>query len=279
MEKSNKKLGHTRWLIGGIILTVDLFFRFLKVILKVRMEYRFDFILGAIGQIIGYGANYLIVWILLQQFKIIDGWNWPEIALLISLSIVTYAIGSMFTYTPMTSLSSLILQGDFDKFLTKPISPLLNLMASFFNYGYIAHILISVSILIWSILQLSVDWGLFKIIYLLSIIVSGSFLQASFLIILGCMNFRFLRVDFLFNLYGRLKGFMDYPLSIYAVYIKIILTWIIPLAFINYYPSLFLLDKEVNILTWIAPIVGPVIFLVSLGIWSIEVNRYQGTGS
>lgn len=228
------------------------------------MEYRFDFILGAIGQIIGYGANYLIVWILLQQFNVINGWDWSEVALLISLSIVTYAIGAMFTYSPMTSLSDLIIKGDFDKYLTKPISPLFHLIASFFNYGYIAHIIISFSILTWAFSHLLIDWNVLKVIYLILIVISGSFLQAAFLIIIGCMNFRFLRVEFLFNLYGRLKDFLDYPLTIYAKYIQHILTWIIPLAFINYYPSLFLLNKEVNIFVYIAPVIGPIVFLLSL---------------
>lgn len=260
-------------------MTVNLFFRYLKIILKVRMEYRFDFILGAIGQIIGYGANYLIVWILLQQFNVIDGWVWSEVALLISISILTYAIGATFTYTPMTSLSDLIIKGDFDKFLTKPINPLLNLIASFFNYGYIAHIVISGSILVWSFSQLTIDWSLWKGIYLILIIISGSLLQAACIIFVGCMSFRFLRVDFLFSLYGRMKDFLDYPLTIYAVYIQVTLTWIIPLAFINYYPSLYLLGKEISYHVWMAPIIGPIVFLLALKLWSIEINRYQGTGS
>lgn len=243
------------------------------------MEYRFDFILGAIGQVIGYGANYLIVWILLQQFKVIDGWVWSEIALLISLSILTYAIGATFTYTPMTSLSDLIVKGDFDKFLTKPINPLLNLIATFFNYGYIAHIVISGSILIWSFTQLTIDWSLLKVIYLILIIISGSSLQAAWIIFVGSMSFKFLRIDFLFNLFGKVKEFLDYPLTIYAKYIQITLTWIIPLAFINYYPSLYLLGKDANFLVWIAPIVGPVVLLLSLKIWSVQINHYQGTGS
>ncbi|NGP46740.1 hypothetical protein G4V62_17980 [Bacillaceae bacterium SIJ1] len=261
-------------------MSITLFYRYILTIFKVRMEYRVDFILGAFGQIFGYAANFLVVWILLQEFKVIDGWLWPEMALLISLSILTYALGSTFFYTPMTSIDQIIINGDFDKYLIKPLNPLMNLVASMFNYGYIAHLIISVSVLIWSMTQLSIQWDAVKLIYLMLCIISGAFLQAAFFVIIGSLSFKFLRVSYLFSLLFKVKDFVNYPLSIYFSWIQVALTWIIPLAFINYYPSLFILDKDISpFFIVITPLVGPLFFLLSLVIWSRFLNQYQGTGS
>ncbi|WP_442962144.1 ABC-2 family transporter protein [Pseudogracilibacillus sp. SE30717A] len=46
-------------------------------------------------------------------------------------------------------------------------------------------------------------------------------------------------------MYFKIKDFINYPPSINFNLIQITLTWIIPIAFINYYPSLFLLEKEI----------------------------------
>jgi ABC-2 type transport system permease protein len=263
-------------------MSVRLFFHFIRLILRTRREYRGDFLLGMTGQIIGYAANYLVVWMLLQRFETINGWSWPEIAFLYSLNLFTYALGASFTFSSMTSLDQLVIDGSFDKYLVKPLHPFFYLTANLFNLGYIAHILISGSVLWWSMMQISIHWTFIKLLYLLLTIVSGTFLQAAVIVIIGSLVFFFTRVQFLFQLYFRLKDFIAYPISIYGVIIQLVLTWVVPLAFINFYPSLFLLEKnQMSInhwLGWMIPICGPVMFWIAYKLWEVGLNKYQGAG-
>ncbi len=260
-------------------MTVRLFFHFLRIIFKSRMEYRADFFLGVFGQILGYAADYVILWLLIQSFSTIDGWTWPELAFLVSLNILSYAIGASFTYTPTANMEELIRTGDFDKYLTKPLNTLMYLIASLFNFGYIAHITISLSILLWSVTALPVQWTFLKILYLICILIGGAMIQAGALILVSCWGFLFTKSQYLFSLYFKMKEFISYPMSIYAPFIQICLTWIIPLAFINYYPSLFLLGKQEGVLVYLTPLLGPVFLTVVIKLWFAGVNRYQGTGS
>ncbi|WP_182914190.1 ABC transporter permease [Paenibacillus sp. 1011MAR3C5] len=237
--------------------------------------------IGAVGQVLGYGANYLVIWLLLQSFTTINGWGWTEIAFLYSLNLLTYAIGASFTYTPMVSLDQIIINGDFDKYLTKPLSPFMYFIANLFNIGYVAHILISLSVLLWSISHADISWTILKVIYLILVIISGSFLQASALIIIGSLSFKFLRVQYLFSIFFKIKEFIAYPISIYSIFLQIILTWIIPIAMINYYPSLYLFNNEIlenQLFGIVALIIGPLSFYLSQKAWMRGVNKYQGAG-
>ncbi len=54
-------------------MNIRLFLHFVKLIIKSRMEYRGAFIIGVVGQIVGYAANYLVIWLLLQRFEVING--------------------------------------------------------------------------------------------------------------------------------------------------------------------------------------------------------------
>ncbi|TVX92812.1 ABC transporter permease [Paenibacillus agilis] len=260
-------------------MSVKLFFHFLKIIMRTRMEYRADFLLGMVGQILGYAANYLIVWLLLNRFTLIEGWAWPEMAFLISVNVLTYAIGASFTYSPMLSLEQLIIKGDLDKYLIKPINPFTYLIASFFNFGYIAHILISVVLLIWSLRNLDVHWGVFESIYFMFTLLSGSMLQAGGLILIGSWSLYFMKSQFMGDLYFKIKDVINYPISAYTAVIQIVLTWIMPLAFINYFPALYLLDKADNIALLLVPVIGPLFLLLTIFIWHRGIHQYQGAGS
>lgn len=262
-------------------MSIRLFSYFVILVIKSRMEYRGAFLIGVVGQILGYAANYLVVWLLLQNFDTINGWNWTEIAFLYSLNLLTFAIGASFTYTPMVGLDQFIINGTFDMYLTKPLSPFTYFLASLFNIGYIAHILISLVMLLWCISQADISWTVFKIIYLILALISGSMLQAAGLIVIGSLAFIFTRVQYMFSIFFKLKEFIAYPISVYGTILQIILTWIVPLAMINYYPSLYLFKDSLytnQIMGAVALIIGPLCFYLSYKFWMLGANKYQGAG-
>jgi ABC-2 type transport system permease protein len=76
----------------------------------------------------------------------------------------------------------------------------------------------------------------------------------------------------------------SYPMHIYQRWLVSLFTFIIPLAFINYYPSLYLLDKRdpLGLPAWISflsPVVALAAFGGALAVWRVGVRRYQSTGS
>ena len=59
-----------------------------------------------------------------------------------------------------------------------------------------------------------------------------------------------------------------------------IFTFIIPIAFIAYYPSLVILEPgNVPPLSWISPLFGLVFFYLSYKFWMLGVRKYDFTGS
>ncbi|MCD1260556.1 ABC-2 family transporter protein [Paenibacillus athensensis] len=263
-------------------MSFSLFLRFVQLKMKIRLEYRGAFLLGIGGQIVGYGANYLIVYLLLKQFHSIQGWDWPELALLYSLNLLTYALGASFTFSPMTELESLLLNGQLDRYMVKPLHAFMFLIAEKFNVGYVAHILISGLVMAWSMIQVHIEWSPLKVLYLIALLVSGAFLHAAVLVLIGAWGFLFIRSQYLFSLYFQLKEFISYPLSLYGSIVQLLLTTLVPLGFINYYPGLYLLAKETTPLHeglgLIAPLIGPAVFALAVVLWSFGLRKYEGVG-
>ena len=112
------------------------------------------------------------------------------------------------------------------------------------------------------------------------------FLFAASLFMISIMNFAAATCFWIQNsgyvmvIMSRFRDFSKYPASIYNSVFKIIFTFVIPIAFIAYYPSLPILRPDsVPLLSWLSPLIGLVFFYLSYRFWLRGARKYDGTGS
>lgn len=263
-------------------MTISLFMHFIRLRFREQMEYRGAFLLGLLSQMAGYAATYLVLWLTLEQFSSIAGWEWPDIAFLYSLNLLTYALGAAFTYSQMYGLEEMVQKGTFDAYLIRPLDPFVGLLAQLFNVGYAGHLILSGVILGWSLTRIEVAWTPGMVAFLIASVVSGSCIQAAMLTLIGAWTFTSVKSDVLFWFQGTLRRFNDYPLPIFANGFQVLVTVIFPTAFLNFYPAVIVLDKEAGLfpdwIGWLSPLVGPVMLWVTYRLFMRGMDRYQGAG-
>jgi ABC-type uncharacterized transport system permease subunit len=76
----------------------------------------------------------------------------------------------------------------------------------------------------------------------------------------------------------------SYPMNIYQDWLRTLFTFVTPMAFVNYYPALWLLGKPdpLGLSAWVAllsPFVCLLVLAVGVRMWWIGVRHYQSTGS
>lgn len=78
----------------------------------------------------------------------------------------------------------------------------------------------------------------------------------------------------------NIQNYGRYPVTIYNRAIQVLLTWIIPFAFVGIYPAaLFLQRDEMRSMAILTPVVGAVFLAIGLVSWNYGVRRYKGAGS
>ena len=90
--------------------------------LKAQMEYRADFWITGIAQIITYSSSIAVLWILVNRFGDLAGWTLPDLAFLFAFHMLGYSIGASMSFVQMRDLEEQVRLGTFDVLLTKPIS-------------------------------------------------------------------------------------------------------------------------------------------------------------
>ena len=75
----------------------------------------------------------------------------------------------------------------------------------------------------------------------------------------------------------NIQGYGRYPVTIYNRAIQVLLTWIIPFAFVGIYPAALFLDRaEMHHMALLTPVMGLIFAAIGLTLWNFGVKRYRG---
>ena len=138
-------------------------------------------------------------------------------------------------------------------------------------------------VLLWAIYKLNINWTIAKVLLLIGSILGGNFLFSGLIVLQATLSIWTVESLEIVNsfTYGGVEA-AQYPISIYKTWFRNVLIYIIPLATVNYFPSMALLEKtEINNswIGWISPFFGFIFFIASLWVWKIGVRHYTSTGS
>ncbi len=264
--------------------SIKLYMRFIKVLLQCKMEYKFSFISDVITNILVYVFRYFGIWILLRNFVSIGGSNYYEIMFIFNLNLIPYGIAGMFIWAPMRNIEEMVKSGSFDSMLIYPINPFLHVISRNFQHTFLGQFIIGLIAFTVSCVNLGIVLSFDKILWLVLDILGGVLIFSAIMILPASISFWVTKSNALVNAFIQFRKFVDYPLVVYDRWMQVLLTFVLPFAFISYYPSFKFLKNKQDILfhpslQYLTPVVGIVVFLLALGIWQLGIHRYNSTGS
>jgi len=263
---------------------LDLYWEFIKIRIKTAVEYRGQTFIMGLSQIIGYSSEFLILWIMVSKFQQMGQWNTYEVMLIYAMNILGYSLANVFLYRTCHNLADLIRTGDFDGIITKPTNPFLYLCCSGFMYGYWAHVVLTVSLMVFCFSQLGITFTFTKVLFLLGAIFGSTLIQGAVQLISFIPTFWLVKSSAVQSIHRYARDFVQYPLSIYQRAVQIFLTLVIPYAFISFYPLQYLLGKDDflmfhPVVQFLTPAVGILLAFLAYRFWLFGLKHYNSSGS
>jgi ABC-2 type transport system permease protein len=265
---------------------IGIYRRLLAVQLRGQMQYRASFWLELISTIILTTAEFGALALALGSEHSLGGWHVFEVALLFGLVDMGFGLMDMvFSGFDPHRFGPQVRLGRFDQLLLRPVNITTQVLGSDFPLRRLGRIGSGMLVTLLAFSQLDIAWSWDKLL-LLPMILLGTVSFFGGLFVLGAV-FTFWTVDGLEALnvttYGS-KYVAYHPMNIYPNWIRRFFTYVIPAAFLTYYPALYLLDKpDPNGLPgWVAWLVlplGSLTLLLSSRLWQWGIRHYQSTGS
>lgn len=268
---------------GGMRHTLQVFATLVRLRYKARLMYPAAYYSFLAAKLVGYVSEYAVIWLLLERFNSIAGWTLPEVLLLHSLNVISYTLAASFVFHVAANIESYVVSGELDTVLLKPIHPLVWLSGFFYSPTYISQTVLGLVVLSVAAAQLNVHWSVGTVARLGVALLGASCLQAALFLVASSVTFWTIRGRSIASAVLSLRDLVSFPISIYGPGIRFLLTFIVPVAFINYYPAGLLLDRpeyaDAAPLVALAPFVGLGLLAIALWLWERALRAYSGSGS
>ena len=267
--------------MANIRRNVRLYFQLQLLQARAILEYRADFWLNIVGMALRQVAVFVFIVALFTKVPNVQGWTQPEIILLYALAVIPRGIVQLF-FNGVWWLSSYIHSGRFDQLLVRPFPILLQVMALDFSIEGLANIILGMLGLAYASQASGLHWGIGQSIFLVFTLIVSTVIMASIDLATHCTLFwnpaSGGRIPYIAEYFVE---FAKYPITLYDQVIRTVITWILPFAFVSYFPALILLGKLDSNL-WIAyfsPIVGLLAILLAALLWQYGLRQYQSAGN
>ncbi|MGJ7505646.1 ABC transporter permease [Variovorax sp. ZT5P49] len=265
--------------------SLPLFFRLVQTSIGAQARYPVSALMLTLGQFLGSGIEVIAVWALFHRFGEVQGWHIGEVALFYGLVNCMFALADALGRGFDVLGTEFLRTGAFDRLLLRPRSLALQLMGNDFRISRTGRLLQGVAVIVFATHQAAIAWTPATVAIALFAIAGGVALFLGILVLQGTLSFWTVESLEIANVltYGGVQA-AQYPLALYAQWFRRVLTFIVPLACVAYYPVLAILGKAdpLGAPGWVgmvSPLAGFVFFAAAFGAWRFGLRHYASTGS
>ena len=258
---------------------MELYLKYFSIHLKSQMQYKMSFLLLTFGNFCMQFSTFLGVYFMFNIFHDVDGFTYSQVLLCFAVVIMAFSFAEMFG-RGFDQFPRMLANGEFDRALVRPRSPMFQVVTSKVHFVRLGATVQAAVVLLWAIPNSHVVWSWDKILTLCLMIVCGSVVfSALFLIQAAFAFFTTEGLEFMNVLTYGGRDHGRYPYSIYGKEVLRFLTFVIPLALFQYYPLLYLLDRERSTFYMLAPLLGLLFLIPGYVFFRFGLRHYKSTGS
>ena len=252
--------------------------------LRGALQYRANFVIWIVMGVVYQTTGFIFLWVLLSRFTLLAGWSLGEIAFLYGVRLLAHGL-NLLAFGYIHRIEYLVRRGEFDRFLVRPVPVLFHVIVDRFPVGAIGDFGGGVAIFIAANVMVGIAWTPVALVYLVLAVIGGALIEAGIKLVIASLCFRWLSTRALVFLVDDLfSNFGNYPLRIFGGTIQLLLTFVLPVAFIAYFPASVLLGRTAELsvapaVAYLAPLAGVLVFGLAYLLWRHELPQYQSSGS
>jgi ABC-2 type transport system permease protein len=261
-----------------------LYRRLIGARLRAQLQYRVSFVLGTFATVAFSVTELLAVLAMVRHVPHLAGWTLPEVTFLFGLSYLAFALAELVA-AGFDGFQRYVLEGTFDRVLVRPLGTFFQIFASDLALRRVGRAASGLVACAFAVPALDVVWTVDRVAVLVLGIVSGIGIYTAIFVIGAASAFWTIQSVEAVNIFTNGGNMItSYPIDIFDQFLRRFITFVVPLAFINYYPALYVLGRSdpLGLPDWAglaAPLAALAMGAVATAIWSAGVRRYTSTGS
>lgn len=267
--------------IRNFLLHVELGSAYLAQFVKTRLEYKADFLLGALSGLLMHGVALIFIDVLFAERTLtLNGWTRAQVFFIYGFSIFPLNLFSAFFSNLYSVGDTYIIDGHLDRVMLRPLNTLFQVLLERIRIESLFGLAIGGAILYYASAEMRLEWSLLDGLLLVGLTACGLAIYAGVFTVLASLSFWWPdRMGLLPPVYNMI-AFGKYPVTIYNPLLQFVLKWMVPFAFVAFFPSTRFLGREdFRFYVWMTPVVALGAGAIGCLVWTLGLKRYESTGS
>ncbi len=274
MGKRLRELGHY----------IDVTMHVIKMAFMTVIEYPSNIAGWLISNPLQFIMGFAIIKFVVESFGEINGWNYGQLAFLYGLSVISHAL-SMIFFVQGWFMGYFVLEGEFDRYLTRPLSVLYQFFFTNINIFGVTDLIPGILVFVYGCVKCGIRVSFFFLLQVFVMLIGAALIRGGIYILLGSTSFHTRSaVDFGQYTQEIMDKTTMYPISMYPECMQFILTFLIPVGWVSFYPASGLLGIENRflnglILPFVTLMVGIVVMLLAGVYFHAGLKKYESAGN
>lgn len=248
------------------------------------MAYRVSFVMMTVGNFAATALDFVAIAFMFSHIDALGGFTLPEVAFLYGTTSTSFGLADL-VLGNLDRVGRRVRDGTMDTLLTRPAPVLAQVAADRFALRRLGRVTQGGLLLGWSLARLDVAWTPVTVLLVPVMLVSGGLIFGALFVAGAAFQFRAVDAAEVQNAftYGG-TTLLQYPPSVFARDLVRGVTFVVPLAFVNWLPALRVLgrDDPLGLPGWVdfaSPLVALVCWVSAGLVWRVGLRGYRSTGS
>lgn len=248
------------------------------------MTYRASFAMTAFGNFAATAFDFVAILLMFSHVDRLGGYSLPEVAFLYGAAGTAFGLADLLMGS-MDRLGRRVRDGTLDTLLVRPVPVLAQVAADRFALRRLGRITQGLLVLGYALTALDIAWTPLKAAMIPMMLLSGATIFAAVFVAGAAFQFWAQDAAEVQNsfTYGG-TTLLQYPPTVFAKDLVRGVTFVVPLAFVNWLPALYVMDREdpLGLPDWVAflpPLVAAGCCALAGLAWRAGLRAYRSTGS
>jgi ABC-2 type transport system permease protein len=243
--------------------------------------YRTNFFISLFTSLLNLLTGVLGILVLFGQIDSVHGWTLASTLAVLGVYLVVSAVRGLFISPSFDSLSGMdgeIWSGAFDFSILRPVNA--QFFASFRKWRLFAllDLVLGVGVLVAAVIQLGVVLSVWQVLFFLFMLVVGMSILYAILLIFAALIFWSPGVLFTW-VFDGLFQMARYPANIYPGWLRMVLTWIVPVGVITTFPARALTDSITPMELAVSLLLAAALLAVASILFRVGLRKYASASS
>lgn len=247
--------------------------------LAMELEYRAAFIGETIVAFTQMGWQLAGIAVFFVHRPRIGTWTFWEATIVLGLFVFFDGFIEMFFRPNMAEIIQHIRQGTLDFILLKPVNAQFLATTRRVQFRFLGDVSAGLLLILISLWQLHMEPRLLSILLFLVLLATGAIILYSILLALVTLSFWFVNVTNILELIWSVYEAGRVPVDVFPRLVRMVLTFVIPIAFITTVPAEALLNKVNPRFATLSLLMATIALLASSGFWNYATRYYTSASS